>query len=116
MSEWTISTLKEHVDQRFEDQDKAVQIALTEREKAVVKAETAADKRFELLNELRQGVATKEQIEALEKVIGVTNSRLDIIDGSTKGSQQNKDSNGRLIGGIAGILGIIGIVSAWIFR
>lgn len=69
MSEWTLDTFKEHVDQRFTDQDKAVSAALQAAKEAVIKAETAADKRFELLNELRNGVATVEQLEALEKVV-----------------------------------------------
>lgn len=61
--------LKVYVDQRFSDADKAIQAALISQEKAIIKAETAAEKRFELLNELRDGVATTDQLEALEKVV-----------------------------------------------
>lgn len=65
MTDWTVETVKEYTDQRFTDNDKAVQAALVSQEKAVaaalaaaekavIKAETAADKRFDAVNEFRQ--------------------------------------------------------------
>lgn len=76
---------KEHLKElRLADQ-RAIDAALVSQEKAIVKAETAADKRFELLNELREGVATKEQVEALDKVMDAINSRLDKIEGKSAG-------------------------------
>jgi hypothetical protein len=53
MSVWTIGALKEHFDQRFQDQDRAVQIAQAAAEKAVDKAEDAQDKRLDGMNEVR---------------------------------------------------------------
>lgn len=64
-SGWSVDTLKAHVDQRFVDNDKAVQAALVSQEKAVAaalaatkeavsKAEAASEKRFESVNEFRQ--------------------------------------------------------------
>lgn len=50
---WTVETLKAHIDQRFVDQDRAVQAALQAAEKAVTKAEVAAEKRFDSVNEFR---------------------------------------------------------------
>jgi valyl-tRNA synthetase len=47
--------------------DKFNAMILSAQKEAVTKAEVAADKRFDLLNELRMGVATHEQMEALEK-------------------------------------------------
>jgi len=47
--------------------DKFNAMILSAQKEAVTKAEIAADKRFDLLNELRMGVATHEQMEALEK-------------------------------------------------
>ena len=41
MSQWTIETLKELMEQRFIDQDKAVQAALQAAKEAVAKAEVA---------------------------------------------------------------------------
>ena len=51
--------------------DKFNAMILSAQKEAVTKAEIAADKRFDLLNELRMGVATHEQMEALEKVVTV---------------------------------------------
>lgn len=98
-SGWTVDTLKVHYDQRFIDQDKAI-----------TKAETAADKRFELLNELRDGVATKEQFAAAEKLIDGLTSRLDKIEGNSAGVYK---SWGLLLGAVAGIATIIGVILAF---
>lgn len=81
-------TLKSYFDRRFDDSDKAIQAALVAQEKAINKAETAAERRFELLNELRQGVATKEQLEALEKTVTELSSRINRSEGSSKGSDK----------------------------
>lgn len=70
-SQWTFSTFKEYVDERFAAQDKAVNVGLTAQrtaidaalaaqEKAVTKAETAAEKRFESVNEFRAQLATQQ--------------------------------------------------------
>lgn len=71
--------------QRFDAQTTAINAALLAAEKAVTKAEIAADKRFELLNELRVGVATTEQVEALEKRLNELAARLDRIEGRSGG-------------------------------
>ena len=60
-SEWTVETLKAHYDQRFIDQDRAVQAALNAAEKAVTKAETASEKRFDAVNEFRAQLADQAQ-------------------------------------------------------
>ena len=57
-------SLKEHFDSLREADKDALSAALV-----------AAEKRLDLLNELRQGVATTEQLTALEKVVA-TQSRL----------------------------------------
>jgi hypothetical protein len=60
-SGWTVDTLKESVNQRFLDSDKAIQAALVAQEKAVaaalastkeavMKAEIATEKRFVLMS------------------------------------------------------------------
>jgi len=79
-SDWTVDTLKEHVERIFLEHGKALEntlVAVKEAQAAALaavkqenlKTEISAEKRFELLNELRSGVATKEQLEALEKVV-----------------------------------------------
>lgn len=107
MTDANIISLKGYFDRRFDDSDKAIQAALVAQEKAINKAETAAERRFELLNELRQGVATKEQLEALEKTVTELSSRINRSEGSVKGS--DKTVNYLLIALIAANI-MIGLV------
>jgi len=60
-SEWTIATLKEHFDVRFEAQGKAVDAALAAAKEAVTKAEIASEKRFESINEFRGTLADQQR-------------------------------------------------------
>jgi hypothetical protein len=82
---WNVESVKAYVDSNRASDQTAVQAALAAQEKAIIKAEAAAERRFELLNELRQGVATKEQLEALEKVVQVLNDRMNLKDGASRG-------------------------------
>jgi len=93
-----ISNLKSSVDDRFEASKEAVSAALAAAKEAVVKTENAAEKRFELLNELRSGVATKEQLEALEKVVSTLEKRTDLNEGRNIGVQTTV---GQLVAGVA---------------
>jgi hypothetical protein len=87
--------------------DRAVQAALLAAKEAVTKAELSADKRFELLNELRTGIATSDQLEALEKVVTELAKRADQNTGAILGR------NG-LITVVLGVVGAIGVAaSVW---
>lgn len=97
-------SLRDYVDVRFEAQDRGVQLALSAAEKAVIKAENAAEKRFELLNELRAGVATKEQLEALEKIVTNIDKRMSQNDGKSSGLNAGW---GILLGAVGLIGGLI---------
>ena len=88
----------------LEAADRAVHTALLTAKEAVQKAELAADKRFELLNELRIGVATTDQLEALEKIITDLSKRLDITAGRSAGI-------GALVGWIVGGIGVVATFS-----
>jgi hypothetical protein len=57
MSEWTVNTLRELMEQRFTDSDKAIQAALQAAKEAVGKAEIASEKRFDSVNEFRQSLS-----------------------------------------------------------
>jgi phosphopantetheinyl transferase (holo-ACP synthase) len=85
--------------------DRAVQAALLAAKEAVIKAELSADKRFELLNELRTGVATTEQIEALEKVVADLSKRSDQREGRGAGV-------GAVYGWVIAAIGAIGAIVA----
>jgi CHASE3 domain sensor protein len=63
-NEWTIGTLYEHLsqvlaerdqryEQRFADLEKSLTVALAASEKAILKAESATERRFEAVNEFR---------------------------------------------------------------
>lgn len=71
--------------QRFDAQTTAINAAMAAVEKANDKSEISAEKRFELLNELRQGVATKQQFEALEKQVFILSKRVDTREGRGAG-------------------------------
>jgi hypothetical protein len=66
--EWTPRILKQYVDQRFLDSDKAVSAALLAQQAAVSKAEIATDKRFDDLSEEadRRARDLSDQIAALQ--------------------------------------------------
>jgi uncharacterized tellurite resistance protein B-like protein len=84
--------------------DRAVQAALQAAKEAVIKAELSADKRFELLNELRTGVATTEQLESLEKIVNGLKEQLDKSAGRGAGVSA---LYGWLIGGIGLIVSVV---------
>lgn len=79
-------SLREYVDQRFDAADKAVAAALAAQEKAILKAEASAEERFKLLNELRTGVATRDYVEAIEKVNIAVSERVTKLEGQKQGS------------------------------
>ena len=62
-------SLKEYFEKILEEKDKALNAALIAVKAENQKTEIAAEKRFDLLNELRGDVATKAQLQALEKVV-----------------------------------------------
>ena len=103
---------KEHLKELRVADQRAIDAALVAQEKAIVKAENAAERRFELLNELRDGVATKEQLESLEKVTIDLKDRLNLTEGSSKGAQQTKSNQVLIIGAAASVLAILGAVFA----
>lgn len=65
---WNPSILKQYVDQRFLDSDKAVSAALQAAKEAVAKAEVATDKRFDALADDadRRALDLSTQISALQ--------------------------------------------------
>lgn len=95
MSEWTIDTLKEYVEVKFAAANEQVHTALEVSEKAVLKAEAAAEKRFEGLNELRGAMedaskkfATNERLDGLEKQIDLIGRANEAASNKTLGSSQ----------------------------
>lgn len=106
-AEWTVDSLHEHLaslfaerdlryEQRFAAQERAVAAALESAKEAVLKAERAAERRFESMNEFR-GVLTdqastfvtraeSEQLHhSLQDKVDLVISRLDRLEGRTSG-------------------------------
>ncbi len=95
--------LKEHFERILEEKDKALAAALVAVKEEGRKTEIAAEKRFDLLNELRAGVATKDEVKALEKVVDDLRERGDIGKGKSMGINA-------MIGWIIGGATIIGVL------
>jgi len=106
---WTIETLKEHFEKILDEKDKALSAALIAVKEENRKTEIAAEKRFELLNELRGDVATKTELGALEKLVSTLNTSLAAGEGRSKGLSQGWVI---LIGAVGLVSGIIGIFYA----
>jgi len=85
-------TLKEHFEKLLEERDKALNAALI-----------ASDKRLDLLNELRTGVATKEELNSLSIQIQDLKARIDKSEGGGAGIQ-------KFIGWIIAAIAIIGFI------
>jgi hypothetical protein len=97
--------------------DRAVQAALQSAKEAVTKAETAANDRFVLLNELRSGVATTEQLEGVEKQIVALDKRLTLREGHREGGQQQIiDRRAQVASVVAVVLLILTVVAFVIAR
>ena len=61
MSEWTINTLKEHIEKLIEAKDNGIRSALEEREKVLVLQAAETERRLDLLNN------EHERVEAATK-------------------------------------------------
>lgn len=108
-SGWTVDTLRVHLerlineqskysDERFRAADKAVEAALLAAEKAVNKAETAAARRFEAVNEFRGQLAdqaatlmprneAETRINAMSEKLNDLSARVDKSAGAARGGQ-----------------------------
>ena len=58
----TLISLREYVDIRFDAQEKAVNAALAAADRAVAKAESSAERRFESVNEFRSTLADSARL------------------------------------------------------
>ncbi len=101
--------LKEHIEAILAEKDKALAAALVAVKEESRKTEIAAEKRFDLLNELRQGVATKEQLEALEKIVNDLDRRAERSMGVTNGSDKTWQVIVTIIGVGIVLAGFIGL-------
>jgi len=131
MSDWTVDTLRELMDQRFADQEKAVQAALAAAkeavaaalaaaEKAVVKAELSSKDRLDAHNGLQQQLENlmatlMPRVEAEQRIatnadkIDVLAARLDKMDGRSHGLSAGW---GVLVAAMTLIIGVVAVYAA----
>lgn len=118
VSGWTVDTLHTHVMRQLgtlrelmDERDVRYQQRYDASQKALDSALLSADKRFELLNELRAGVATSDQIDAVEKVILTLTSRIDRAEARLLGAgDKTRGIYAALAAGVA-ILSIVVIIA-----
>ncbi len=102
----------------FAAQEKAISAALNAASTAVNKAEAAAEKRFEGINEFRAQLADQQrtlipraeadsELRAIREKLGVLAGRLDRSEGKGAGFEKSWSVLLGAIGGIAGILAIV---------
>lgn len=105
--------IKEYVDRRFEDQDKAVQAALASAEKAVVTARNANDKRFEAANEVK-ATFSEDLARKLDRTEYTSNHKSleDKIDALTDRMNRNEGHSGGLNAGWGYLVGAIGLLGS----
>jgi hypothetical protein len=104
-------SLKEYFERILEEKDKALSAALISVKEENRKTEVAAEKRFELLNELRSGVATKDQVLNLEKIVDDLKTSRDTGQGKGLGLHQGW---GYLVGISGFIIAIVSFVLQFI--
>lgn len=136
-SGWSVDTLKAHIDQRFVDNDKAIQAALvsqgkavsaalTAAEKAVAKAEFATEKRFDSVNEFRQTLVdqtatfipraeVKLSLDALRKEVDELKQTKAANEGQHKGTDITMGRIYAAIGATGAILAIIVMMANGVF-
>lgn len=113
-------SLREYVDRRFEDSEKAVQAALAAAEKAVAKAEANAEKWRENANEWRGAMSDRERSfmtrmefnsyrDATEKIIDGLKVSRDVIAGQTDGKDKTWAVIVTIIGVGIAIIGFLGL-------
>lgn len=118
---WTFETLLKHLvalidandkryEQRFGDSKIAVDAALSAAKEAVVKAETASEKRFEGVNEFRAALGDQQRtlmprIEA-EVRMNVLDQKIAALEKTATASVGRQAGASNLWGWIAGVVGI----------
>lgn len=132
---WTVETLRElleektsalekaiavqkiHADQLISAQKEAIAAAMAAADRAVTKAETAAEKRFESVNEFRAAMGDRERAfmprSELEVLIGGLHNRVNELTARIDRSDGRKTGFGDGWGWAVGAVGlVVGLVMA----
>lgn len=118
MSQWTVDTLKDYIQVQLDMQANAVRTALASAEKAVEKANIAADKRFEGVNEFRGQLTDQAATflsraeyqakhDALVSKVDDAVARLDRSQGKSMGVSGTVAMTLTLIGLVVAVLAVV---------
>jgi hypothetical protein len=111
-------SLREYVDIRFAAQESAVQAALASAEKAVVKAESAAERRFDSVNEFRATLADQARLlmprAEAESAMKSLTEKLDALQMRVNARDDRGRGMGDIWGYIVGAVGILALVIGYL--
>lgn len=120
VSGWTVDTLHTHLarlleerdrryQERFEASERAVSAAFDATKETAREIKSSSETRFSLLNELRSGVATSAELEALEK-------RFDELKNDFTAARAHMQGGAAKLRGIyAALAGAVGLISIFVF-
>jgi hypothetical protein len=84
---WNVESLKEHLERLLAEKELRDQQRFDASQEALKEAITSLNGRLQLLNELREGVATEEQLEALKLIVEEIRRRQERTEGHTVGGR-----------------------------
>lgn len=100
-----------YYNQRFDSSEKAVSAALAAADRAVQKAETASEKRFDSVNEFRNTLADQQrtlmprgEVEVLFKAV---NEKLDLMGKRLDKTEGIKTGSSNTWGYVVGLIGVL---------
>ena len=126
---WTISSLKEYFEMRFDNMENALDARFMSQEKAISVATQASDRRLEGMNEFRDSLkdqattfATKSELCKLEDIITIkldninkSIQKIEISDATLAGKASQAQVNiAYLISAVGIIIGILNALSKYI--
>jgi tetrahydromethanopterin S-methyltransferase subunit G len=101
--------------QRFDAQTIALADARNAAKEAVEKAEDGVNERLALLNELRHGVATSDQLEAVRTALDTIESRVQTLEDTKKAGQQQIVRQIAIITAAVAVIGMIVLFANGVF-
>ena len=111
---------RDYVDRRFDAQKEAVAAALAAADRAVAKAESAAERRFEAQNEFRGTLSDQARMlmprAEAEQALKTINDKIEVLSSRVNSREDRGQGRGDVWGFIVGAAGfaaaVIGIVYA----
>lgn len=110
-------SLREYVDVRFEAQEKAVQAALASADRAVAKAEAAAERRFDSVNEFRSTLSDQARLlmprSETEQALRGLSDKIDALTGRLNQRDDRGRGMDQIWGYLIGAAGLIALMASF---